>query len=93
MATDEGSQGVAKFVPRGVSPDGVILGILLIHSLGGGVAIENGAQHRRRAGADGAVVQVDLVFGDEELAAYLGPVGVLVLIEESRVGQGRGSFL
>ena len=93
MATDEGGQRIAKFVPRGVSPDGVILGILLVHALGGGIAIENSAQHRRRTGADGAVVQVDLVFRDQELAADLGPVGVFVLVEESRVGQGGGSLL
>src|SRR5580658_5226884 len=92
-ATDEGGQGIAKLVPGGISPNRVVFGILLVHSLGGGVAVENGAQHGCWAGADGAVVQVDFVLRDEELAAHLGPVGVFVLIEESGVRQGGGGFL
>ena len=93
MATDESGQRIAKLVPRGVSPYGVVFGILLVHSLGGGIAIENGAQHGRRAGANGSVVEVDLVFGDQELAPDLGPIGVFVLVKESRIGKGGRSLL
>ena len=38
-----------------------------------GVAIEDGAQHRRGTGAHRAVVEVDLVFGDEKLSAAVLP--------------------
>jgi len=62
------------------------LGIGLVHFLGGGVALENGAQHGCGAGTYGAVVQVDLVFGDQELTTHLGPVGIFVFVEQGMVG-------
>ena len=92
LAADERGERVAELVPRGVSPDGIVLGILLVHLLGRGVAVEDGAQHGRGAGADRAVVQVDLVLGDEELAPHFGPVRVFILIEEGMVGQWRSLF-
>src|SRR5439155_8181627 len=85
-------QGIAEFVPGGVSPDGIVLGVVLVHFLGGGVAVEDGADNRYGARSDGAVVQVDFVLGDEELLAHLGPVGVFVLVEEGVIGQGWGLF-
>src|SRR5580658_3938319 len=93
IAADEGSQGIAKLVPGGVSPDGVVFGILLVHLLGGGVPVEDGAQYGCRAGADGAVIEIDLVLRDEELAAHLGPISVFVLIEQRRIGQVGGSLI
>jgi hypothetical protein len=61
-AADESGQRIAEFVPGSVSPDGIVLGILLVHFFSGGIAFENGAQHGRGTGAHGAIVQVNLVF-------------------------------
>ena len=93
MAAHERGEGITKLIPGSVSPDGIVFGILLVHLLRGGVALEHGAQHGRGAGPDGAVVQIDFVLGNQELLAQFCPVGVFILIEESGVGQGRGNFL
>jgi hypothetical protein len=85
MAADESGQWIAEFVPGGVSPDGIVFGILLVHFFGGGIAVENGAQHGRGTGAHGAIVQVNLVFGDEELRAHFRPVSIFVLVEEGGI--------
>src|SRR5882762_7944249 len=61
VAAHESSQRVAEFIPRCVSPDGVVFGILLIHLFG-------------------AVVKINLVGGNEELPAQLGPVCVFVFV-------------
>ena len=87
VAADEGGEGIAELVPRGVSPDGVILGIGLVHFFGRFVAFEDGAQHGSGAGADGAVIEVDLVGGNQVLLAEFAPVGVFVLFVEGAVGQ------
>ena len=63
LAADEFGQRIAKLIPGGVSPDRIVLGILLVHLFGRVVAVENCAQHGRRTRADGAVVEVDLVLG------------------------------
>src|SRR5882762_4405017 len=89
VAAHKCGQRVAEFIPRDVSPDGVVFGILLIHLFGGVVAVKNGAEYRRRTGADGAVVEINLVFGNEELFAQFGPVGVVVLVEQRMIGEGR----
>ena len=69
LAPHEGGQRVTKFIPCGVAPDGIIFRVLLVHFLGGVVAVEYGAQHRRRTGADSTVIQVDLVAGNKKLFA------------------------
>ena len=86
LAADEGGQWVAKLVPGGVSPDWIVFWVLLIHSLGGVIAVEDGAQHGRGARSYGAVVQVNLVLGDKELFADFRPIGVFVL---ARAASGR----
>ncbi len=85
MAADEGGQGVAKFVPRGVSPDGIVFGILLVHLFGGGIAVEDGAKNRRGTGADGTIVEVNLIRRDEKLLADFAPVSVFVLAEQAGI--------
>ncbi len=90
IAADEGGQRIAVLVPRTIAPDRVVLGIGLVHLLFFGVLIEDGAQYRRRTGADGAVVEVDLVRRNEVLLAQLGPVGVFVVGELAAIGQGSG---
>ena len=40
-----------------------------------------------------SVIQVNLVCRDKELFAYLGPVGIFVLVEESRGRKSGGSFI
>ena len=41
-ASDEGGQGIAELIPRGIAPDGVVFGILLVHFFGGGITVEDG---------------------------------------------------
>src|ERR1700721_1366533 len=89
MTAHEGGEGIAKFVPGGVSPDRVVFRVLLVHSLGSVIALENRAQHGRGTGADGAIVEINLVFRDEELLAHLGPVSIFVLVEQRRTGKRR----
>ena len=93
LAADEGGERIAELVKRAVSPDGVVFGIGLVELLAFFVAFKNGAEDGRGAGADGAVVEIDLVGGDEELLAEFAPVGFFVAIEEGRVGElGREGF-
>src|SRR5579863_1739295 len=87
LAADEFRQRVAELVPGGVSPDRIILGILLVHFLGSVVSVEDGPQNRGGAGADGSVIEVDLVFRDDELPAHLGPKRVFVLVKQSAIGK------
>src|ERR1700684_1351940 len=89
MAAPEGGPGLANLVPGGVPPDGVVFRVLLVHSLGSVVALENRAQHGRGTGADRAIVEINLVCRDEELLAHLGPVSVFVLVEQHRIGKRR----
>jgi hypothetical protein len=84
-ASDERGQRVAIRVIRLVAPDGIVLRIFLVHLLGLGVAVKYRAQHRRGTRANGAVVEIHLVSGDEELFADFHPVGVLVAGELRRV--------
>src|SRR5258708_475123 len=93
MAAHEFSQGGTKLVPGGIAPDRIILRIRLIHFLSGRVALEDGAQNWRRAGTDGAVVEVNFVGWNEELFADLSPVGILVFGKQIRVWKGAGSLL
>ena len=89
IAADERCQRIAKLVPRGVSPDGIVLGILLVHFLSRGVTVKNCSKYGRGARSDGAIVQINLVGRDEELLSHLGPVCVFVFVEQRMVGQGR----
>src|SRR4029077_6976569 len=83
---------IAELVPRGVSPDRIVFRILLVQFLRRGVAVEDSSQHGCGAGTHRAVVQVDFVLGDEELAAHFRPVRVFVLVEQRMVGQWRSLF-
>ena len=87
VAADERRQRIAKLVPGGVSPDGIVLGIGLVQLLARLVAFKHGAQHGRGARAYGAVIEVDFVGGNQELLAQFAPVGVFVLVEQGAVGQ------
>lgn len=89
VTADEVRQGIAIFVPRPVAPDGIVFGIGLVELLGRSVAVEDGTQHRRRARPDGPVVEVDLILGNQELLAQLGPVSLVVVDILLRVGQRR----
>ena len=92
-ATDKGGQRIAEFIPRRVAPDGIVLGIALREFFGFVVAIEDGAENRRGRRSYGAVVEIDLVFGNQELFAQLGPVGFFVRIVKRGIGQARGGLL
>src|SRR4029077_13480521 len=72
-----------------VAPDGIVLGIELCEALGVVVAVHDGAQDRKRRRADGAVVQIDFVFGNEKLLSDGGPVGFFVALIKSGFGQRR----
>src|SRR6202162_1938323 len=87
MAAYECGQRIAELVPCAITPDGIILGVLLIHLFGSGVSVEDGAQDRRWAGAYCAVVQINLACGNQELLAQFCPVSILVLVEERAIGQ------
>jgi hypothetical protein len=85
MAADESGQRIAEFVPCGISPDGIVFRIVLVHFFSAGITVENGAQHGRGTGTNGAIVQVNFVFGDEELCAHLSPVSIFVFVEEGGI--------
>ena len=84
FTADELGQRVAKLAPRGVSPDGVVLRILLVHLFGLGVAIENSAQNGRGTRPHGAIVQVNLIGRNQKLLAKLGPISIWVAAVETR---------
>ena len=86
-------QRIAKLVPRCISPNRIILGILLVHLLGRRVAVEDGAQHRRRTGAYRAIVQVNFIGRNEKLLAQFGPIGLVVIAVLGRVGKRCRHFL
>ena len=93
MAADERGQGIAKLIPGGVAPDGVVLRFVRVQLFRGVVSIENGAQHRCGAGTYGAIVQINLILGNQELLAKLCPVGVFILVEERVVRKRGGKIL
>src|SRR4029077_14584080 len=86
-------QRIAKLVPRGISPDGIVLGIGLVELLARFIAFKDGAEYGRGARSHGAVIQVDLVLWNQELFAQLAPVGVFILVEKGALWQLRGQGL
>src|SRR5207248_7669895 len=92
FAADKCSERVAELIPGGVSPDGIVFGLLLIQFLRCRVAIENGAQDGHGTGSYSAVVQINFILRNEKLAAHLRPECVFVRIEQGTVGKRRSLF-
>ncbi len=80
-ASDECGQRIAEFIPRGVTPDGIVLGIFVVHFFCFVVAIEHGLQHGRGTRANCASVQIHFIFGNQKLFADLCPVRIRVTLE------------
>ena len=53
------------------------------HLLGFVISVENRAEHRRRTRSNGAVIQINFVFGNKKLFAQFGPVGVFIFVEDA----------
>ena len=87
LAADEFRERIAILVPGSVAPDRVILRIGFGEPLGIAVALENRAQHGGRRRADGAIVQVDFVFGNQKQFADFGPVRLFVSVVKRGVGE------
>jgi len=89
LAAYEFGERVAELVPRSVSPNGIVFRILLVHFFRSVVPVEDSAQDRRGARSDRAIVEIDFIFGDDELLAHFGPEGVFILVEKRMVGKRR----
>jgi len=87
VAAYERRQRISKLVPRGVSPDRIVLGIGLAQLLARLIPFKHRAQHGRGARPYGAVIEVDLVRRNQELLMQFAPVGVFVLVEKGALGQ------
>src|SRR5262249_24021694 len=73
IAADKRRQRIAELIPRGIAPYWIVLRVAFAQPLAGFVAFKNGAEHWRRTGAGGPVVEIDLVCGNQELLAEFTP--------------------
>ena len=92
LAAHKRGQRVAELVPRGVSPDRIVLRVLLIELLGRGIPVKDGAQHGRRTRTHGAVVEVNLVRRNEKLLPDLRPVAFCIVVQQGLLRHGRYSL-
>ncbi len=79
-AADKCRQRVAKFVPRPIAPDWIVLRILLGQAFRIRVRVKNGLQHRPWRGAHSAIVQIDFIAWNQELFSHLRPIRLLVFV-------------
>src|ERR1700683_33943 len=85
--SDEFGERIAKFVPRSVAPDRIVLWIGVVHFFCLVIAIEYSFQDGRGARSDGAIVEINLIGRNQELFADAGPIGISVALVERGGGQ------
>ena len=85
-ASDKCCHRVAICVVGLIAPNGIVLGIGLVHLFSLGVAVEHGAQNRRGTRSDRSVIEIDLVFRNQKLLADFSPISI-VTRKLLRIGQ------